>query len=399
MQNSDAILHPQKDGGKAFADNNRMFNEMIDFIRQSKQRSAEINAARNIVKGLSDRGISIPDSVLSDLDAASLPLNNPKHKSIDFNKFDSYTRYKPWGVQDDASLANQVSKYGGGKNNEVYSEPIIDKTNGTVKYHVTKKLTDDEQNSIANSGAALYGSNLGFRTMIDNLSKSQFAHNLDGLFQKHFNRPITSEQDLAAAYALSKNPNMTEYDTKPSPISGWSQQAFNQKGQLAGITATARGGAQAKVDADKENKAFLESVTPLRNAWDNVTDPNSSIKPVELDQAAYKNLGQDRFGRQFNATAELQNKYKQTFKTADGKNESIVPVFHVPLADPNNAYILYRGHPEAVQKVSKDLLEQEQYNTLKKGAPLNQQATTKPASTIPKTTPTKIEDLRKKYGY
>lgn len=209
IQNKDNYLHPSKDNGKAYTQAMSMYNDAMSLAQQSKDKVKNLAEVKGIFTDPAKRSL-MTEQTLHDLEQGELPVTDPHYKPIDVTHI-NYNP-KPWSIRDQSALVNEAAKYKGTE-----GQPVItkDAANKQLIFNYPNKFEDKDLLGMHNMGSALYGSNPGFKNIIDNLSKAgadptdpnhgQFVQ-LNNLFKQHYGQDISSPEDVAGAYVLSLNP-------------------------------------------------------------------------------------------------------------------------------------------------------------------------------------------------
>lgn len=209
MQNKDAYLHPSKDNGKAYTHAMALYNDALTDTERSKEKVKALSGVASIYKDPTKRGL-LTEQTLHDIQQGELPVNDPNYKPIDITSI-NYNP-KPWDIKDQTALLGQVSRFKGTE-----GQPTItrDRTNKQLVFNYPNKFDNKDLLGMHNMGASLYGSNPGFKQIVDNYAKAgadptdpnhgQFLQ-LNDLFKQHYGQDIQSPEDVAGAYVLSLNP-------------------------------------------------------------------------------------------------------------------------------------------------------------------------------------------------
>lgn len=209
MQNKDNYLHPSKDNGKAYTQAMSMYNDAMSLAQQSKDKVKNLAEVKGIFTDPTKRSL-MTEQTLRDLEQGEKPIGDPDYKPIDITHI-NYNP-KPWNIRDQSALVNEVSKYKGTEGAPTITK---DAPNKQLIFSYPNKFEDKDLLGMHNLGSSLYGSNPGFKNIVDNLSKAgadptdpnhgQFVQ-LNNLFKQHFGQDIQSPEDVAGAYVLSLNP-------------------------------------------------------------------------------------------------------------------------------------------------------------------------------------------------
>ena len=250
LANRKAIMNPSLDGGRAKMDNDRMFNETLQFAQKSKEKVANSQKAYQVLSDPSKAAL-ITDHARDMLHHGTLPLNDPEYVPIDLSSV--AFNPKPWGTNDEAALSHEASGYKGTSKD---GSPVQDSKTGMQTVTTSTNFSKDDLTGMYGAGAQRYYSNPGFKVMIDAIPHNPMQfQDLNNLFKTHYGHDIQSGEDLSAAYTLSKNPNARSVD-KTSPIPSYSPIAFDQKKTIAATnSANTEGREKRIIDYHNQNPA------------------------------------------------------------------------------------------------------------------------------------------------
>lgn len=321
LANRRAIVNPSLDGGKAAMESQARFNEARQFAQKSIQKVKNSQAAYKILSDPAKAAL-LTDHARDQLHHGTLGLNDPEYVPIDMNSV--AFNPKPWGTADEAGLSNEVSKVKGTAKDR---PPVQDSKSGTQVVTTDTTFGKDDLTGMYNAGAQRYYSNPGFKGFVDNIPKNPIQfQDLNGLFKTHYGRDVQSGEDLAAAYALSKNPNARSVD-KTSPIPSYSDVAQGKKVQVAGIQSGITLGREKQLrDYDNSHPA------PTAASTKPVPDTESMLKEIEGNAVKkqiqpFSNNGTPDAGYSVPITPELKTVFK---RVVNGKSEEVDDVKYKP---------------------------------------------------------------------
>lgn len=303
LQNRRAIVNPSLDGGKAAMESQAMYNEARQFAQKSIQK---VKASQQAYKILSDptKAALLTDHARDQLHHGTLGLNDPEYVPVDLNSV--AFNPKPWGTADEAGLSNEVAKV---KGTSTARNPVQDAKTGTQVVTTDTTFGKDDLTGMYGAGAQRYYSSPGFKGMIDAIPKNPIQFNdLNGLFKQHYGHDVQSGEDLAAAYAISKNPNARSVD-KSGPIPSYSDIAQGKKLQVAGAqSGITLGREKALADYNRDQKATQEEKK--------VPDTESMLKDIEAGAVKkqiqpFTNRGTPDAGYSVPITPEMKSAFKK----------------------------------------------------------------------------------------
>ena len=141
MANRKALMNPSIDGGKAYAENQRLYNNTLDIAQKSKSKVANLLTVEPLIRDPKKRSLLTDDAVTA-IDNAGLKVTNPKYKALNPN--DIHFKDKPFDLADQSKVQGVLKNI---KPEQVENEPIIDKKNGTQTINYTPKF---DKNSLLN---------------------------------------------------------------------------------------------------------------------------------------------------------------------------------------------------------------------------------------------------------
>jgi hypothetical protein len=303
LANRRAIVNPSIDGGKAAMESQARFNEARQFVQKSIQKVKNSQAAYKILSDPAKAAL-LTDHARDQLHHGTLGLNDPEYVPVDLNSV--AFNPKPWGTADEAGLSNEVAKIKGTAKDR---EPVQDAKSGTQVVTTDTTFGKDDLTGMYNSGAQRYYSSPGFKGFIDNIPKNPIQfQDLNGLFKTHFGRDVQTGEDLAAAYALSKNPNARSVD-KTSPIPSYSNIAQGKKLQVAGVQSAitlGREKALSDYNTDKKDEKAAKA-TPDTEAMLGEIEKGAVTKKIQ----PFSNRGQQDAGYSVPITPEMKTAFKK----------------------------------------------------------------------------------------
>lgn len=201
FKNRDKILNPSKDNGAAYTEYNARNRAALGFVSQSKEQAAKDKLLNEHVYQAKQKGLSIPDSVIHQIELSQLPVNNPNFKSVD-----------PYDLQFDKPF--DVKQFQGNtwagltpSTKTIQSRQELD-----AKGKPTGRLIDVQQTyldpsdyaAIEQRAASEYNSKPEVKKFIDNLAQTDLPK-LNQIYKAAHgqNIDIQHPEQAAAAYALS----------------------------------------------------------------------------------------------------------------------------------------------------------------------------------------------------
>lgn len=284
--NRKQITNPSLDGGKALVTSNAMYNEVNNIAAQSRAKMADRQKIAAIQADPTKSAL-LTDPAMEVFQNATLGVNNPKHKPVDWSS--PLFNPKPWGSTDEMQLVKE--------SNDVKGTPVQpitkqDPNTGEQTTMSQNQLGDKDLNQIYNIGASRYHTNPGFKFMIDNIIKAggQDAHNYANLYQNKFGNYPMHPEDIAAAYALSRNTQETPI-IKSSPIPGYGSIAMAEKEKLAQMQSGLTFGRELKLANIKGQQATNAAHQEVENLYqasksNPIVNPDMSVSydaPVTQD--------------------------------------------------------------------------------------------------------------------
>jgi hypothetical protein len=213
QQNQNQIISPLTDGGQKQNEYNGRYQDIMNYINQSKDAAAISAKALNLGLNLTKGGM-LPSNFITDFDNHNKPLTDPSRKEFDFSPYVDID--KPFDLQKFVKNFSQIKRSDG--------TPVINPLTGTLQQAVSKtqSFNKDALNSIYAIAGTLYDSDPSTVKLINSLTSNPDDFNrFNATFKNWYGRDINtgSPHDLSAAYALSVlQPSVTKQDVKPDVV-------------------------------------------------------------------------------------------------------------------------------------------------------------------------------------
>jgi hypothetical protein len=329
MQNRKQVADPSLDGGSAYMEGMRQYNDMQDLIAKSKYKSGMANRFIKPIVNNPEKFNQLTDESKEAIRRAGLPVTNDEYRP--FSPDDIKFKEKQWGNDDVKKLQSVLKSYK--PDPLTYGEPVRDEKTGTQSIPFKQSFGNEALNGMSTLGEITYRANHnGFKDEMDNIYRnpnSQTYQNLNNQFKKHFGKDIQSPLDVSTAYMIDINPNRPqEGSTKPTPITytlGEKTSSAIRKTQ-AGVNARQ----QAKSNQPYDPESDLDSREDKQFYWyGNQNDPSTYQKRKNV----YFND---------NELKKIDPKAKDAYKTEDGVyhfnhyGTKIDPATKQTVLDPNN---------------------------------------------------------------
>jgi hypothetical protein len=306
MQNRKQVADPSLDGGSAYMEGMRQYNDMQDLIAKSKYKSGMANRFIKPIVNNPEKFNQLTDESKEAIRRAGLPVTNDEYRP--FSPDDIKFKEKQWGNDDVRKLQSVLKSYK--PDPLIYGEPVRDEKTGTQSIPFKQSFGNEALNGMSTLGEITYHANHnGFKDEMDNIYQnpnSQTYQNLNNQFKKHFGKDIQSPLDVATAYMIDVNPNRPqEGSTKPTPITytlGEKTSSAIRKTQ-AGVNARQ----QAKSNQPYDPESDLDN--RQRGSEEKYKNPNSDWgssmgKPVPMNT---------------NEINTIDKGAKKVYETPDGK--------------------------------------------------------------------------------
>lgn len=217
MQNRSAISRPGIDQGKAYAEANVRYNDMLDYINRSKSKVKNLSSLRPILNS-PQKSALLNDATQLSIHHGSLPLDHPEYKEFDPSSIQYNTQ--PFGNKEINALRNTLVQY---KPTETEAPTVVDIGNRQQQITHHYRFNENQLNGIYSQGATQYHTNPSFQNMIDKVKDDPSTyHTLNQTFKEHYARDILSGEDAATAYLMTLHPDISQKtETRTIPISPW----------------------------------------------------------------------------------------------------------------------------------------------------------------------------------
>ncbi len=195
--NKDAI---RKGNIRAQIDNDKLYGDLLGFVKQSKERSDLDKAAMPVGMSLKNKMGTTPDQFHADIQANSLPIGTPGSKKIDLNPY--VMEPDDWDVEKGMKAYDRVPR--------VPSAPMVGATDSvTGKRLITE--TEGFDNKAKANIAAMAGSefqndrsfNKAVQMAVANPESNRM---LKQLYQDQFGKEPEHPEEYATAFIMSKMP-------------------------------------------------------------------------------------------------------------------------------------------------------------------------------------------------
>lgn len=234
QQNKDAIQHPDIDNGKAWSENNDLYNKAASKIAQSKE-AAKTDQALLKLSLDPKRAALLADDARQLIHKHQLPINDSNHKTLTLDDLDSplFNKRQPT-LQEQIALDNFTnSKHLGQEvdRKKGSTDPNTFMRNDTVTY----MPTEGEKQEIHDLAERLYKSNDPNMSAVDKIVEE---HNtginnpkydqLNNIFKKYYNKNIEHPEEAATAVLMGMNRN---YGDKIVPTKDLATEAATKRMQ------------------------------------------------------------------------------------------------------------------------------------------------------------------------
>lgn len=251
VQNSKAIKNPKLDGGKALTEYQSRYQDMLNYINQSKN-ATKISADLAKAKLNPNLGYMFEDDeILNQIQEHDKPLTDPTHKLLNINELS--IQPKPLDLKEIGAI--QKNALAGLKpSEEVESIDVDPKTLDTITT-VKKKYSPEDLQAIGNRWKSYYQLDRRVRSTADkNILNAPNAAELSEIYRSVYGRPAETPADLLAAQGIL---NAQTEGTFQKRTSG----SLEQKRLLEGMRQANR-----KQMVDYRAKAKAEGKA-MENAW------------------------------------------------------------------------------------------------------------------------------------
>jgi hypothetical protein len=311
-QNRAAILNPRLDNGRAQTEFQNKFQQSLGLVQKSKSLG-EVNKQLAPILADPEKRARLPLSVMNSLHLNDLSVNDPRHKDFDFSELN----YDPKPI-DQAKLIKSFEDI---KPDKIPTIVATDGKSGTRTIRNTYSYNDDAKDQIYNrSKNLLYDKEFGpaMDKIWENMKQNGGQDSPDyqaynKVFQKHFNRPMSSEEDLAAAYNMGMlQSKRQEEEIKDDTFGQKKAMAYLNDGLVRGRMKLSDEYARGRIDyKNATTKAAQEGV--LNQIINTQHEEGASqMGPKTIDGAAINSVminGQKFKGTEVRMLAPLEDKF------------------------------------------------------------------------------------------
>jgi hypothetical protein len=258
-QNRGAIMNPRLDGGRAQTEFQNMFQGSLGTVQKSKSLGDNYKALAPILADPEKRS-RMPRSVMNQLHLNDLPINDAGH--VDFNL--SSLQYDPKPLDQD----KLVKSFADIKPDKTPTIVATDGKSMTRTIRNTYSYNDAAKEQIYNRSNNLLNTDASFEATIDKIwdnikqngdKDSPDYQTYNKVFQKHFNRPMSSEEDLAAAYNMGMLQSQRQEDEIKDDAFGQKKaMAYLNDGLIKGRMKIADEYARGRIDYKNQTTAAAQ---------------------------------------------------------------------------------------------------------------------------------------------
>ena len=259
IQNRDRISRPIQDQGKAYSEAMGRYNDMQNYIEQSKNKVKRLSTLQPILRN-PQRNSLLTDQTFADIHRGSLPIDHPEYKEFDPSSVD-FTPPK-WGALDESKLSTGVNRI------KLTETGTTRKDLGNRQQEVTHHYGFDPKDlaSLQAQAASQYYSNPSFKGHIDALDdeNGEAYHRLNDVYKNHFGKDIENKSDFATAYLLSLHQGAkNRIETRTIPLNPYQQSAITLDREKQFYDYRQQ---QNQIDEDQAEKFLTErEQTALKN--------------------------------------------------------------------------------------------------------------------------------------
>lgn len=252
---------------RAQIDNDKLYGDLLGFVKQSKERSELDKAAMPVGMSLKNKMGTTPDQFHADIQANSLPIGAPGSKKIDLNPY--VNEPDDWDVEKGMKPYERIPR--------VPSAPIVGATDPNTGKRLITEVEGFDDKSKANI-AAMAGSEFqndrSFNKAVQMaVADPQNKQMLKEVYQEQYGKQPEHPEEYATAFAISKMP--IKQTQKLEDDKEWAAAKRQQeKVQLQGMREKTQFGLQAM--RAKNSREMADYRNKLKNAskqeQDNVLD-------------------------------------------------------------------------------------------------------------------------------
>ncbi len=201
-KNRQAIQNPKQDNGKAYNQYLAMHNDLLADVERSKNEAQKSTQYVVPIVSNPDKRTRLGDNSVAAIHSHDLSIYDPNHKSLDPSILD-YSA-KPFDIAAQRKL-DQLAMANVKMSNSV-PDVTIDKKTGSAITSYHSEYSNKDLQEIGGKYAEAYGGDDSFQNHINDIAEStpDVLEQYNKVFKSTYGKDIQSNQDLAAAYGLSR---------------------------------------------------------------------------------------------------------------------------------------------------------------------------------------------------
>jgi len=309
VRNREALRNPKVDNGAAQLTLDKMVRELTGVARLSQDAAKDDLEIGKIRLQKGNEWIVDDDEFLADNELHNLPVTDPRFKKIDINKV---LQGRPF---DEPSFAKDVRgrfkyTYGTPKVTDHPDDPLLQVETPTPI------LQQEEKNKIYAFAAETYHKSPKFRKTVSTaLAGTGSLQKLNEISQQVFGKPIEDDEDIAAAYTVSK---LSTPEIKPK-VRANTGEVMDKRATMANAewdrrTAQNQKNSLIKIAANRKAQGLDENASTSGNAFDEF----GSVTPVYFESG-----GKIQDGIVFDKDGNLGNGEMAVVKSALPANVTV----------------------------------------------------------------------------
>ena len=228
QQNKSAILNPKIDGGQAYSNYMRGYQDQLAHINESKERQ-KTSEELGKLRFNKDSGYVFDDpNVENDIEAHNLPIDDPRSKKLDMASM--VTPPRPIDVKDRETYQKYL--IGGLKPDAIAGAPI-NVGNYQIQTPVTHSFSDKNLKVIGDRAMDMYDTDKRWRVDANNIMKD-IMHDptrhqqLNSLYNRIYGKDIETPREARAAQDMASN-MASSIEYKPG------QDVYGRELAMAGV--------------------------------------------------------------------------------------------------------------------------------------------------------------------
>lgn len=345
----------QKGDVKAQIDNDKLYNDLRGFVRQSRARAELDKSSIPVAVSMKNEMGTYPDQFQQDLMANNLPIGAEGSKPLDLNPY--MMRPERWDME------KGLKRYGHLERQKRTNIGQVDPQTG-MRMDRTEEFFDDKAKAqvAAIAGSDFHNDRSFNKAVRDTVADPQAKIELEKVFIDNFGKKPEQPEEYATAFIMSQKP-LTKFEEKPVADEQWKKQKENEEWERRNKIQQAGRFALAAFNA-KNRKELQDARLAAKKMGDEEQQNALDASFESIKQGAIKNGARQLWDEKGNKEkkyyeAQLPNIIKKDFAYKSG-TEWVYPdkiLFNEGTGDVDIVFYKRNEDGEIVKKEGKNVLD------------------------------------------